>query len=67
VIASLDLPSWAALLALVDELPVALDNVSHAGASRALRVSTSAFEYISENSQIAQVRRFVESLPESLA
>jgi hypothetical protein len=67
VIASLDLPSWAALLALVDELPVALDNVSDSGASRALRVSTSAFEYISENSQIAQVRRFMESLPHSLA
>ena len=66
VIASLDLPSWAALLALVDELPVALDNVSNSGASRTLRVNTSAFEYISENSQIAQVRRFMESLPQSL-
>jgi hypothetical protein len=67
VITSLDMASWAALLALVDELPVALDNVSNSGASRALRVSTSTFEYISENRQIAQVRRFMESLPQSLA
>jgi hypothetical protein len=66
VITSLDPPSWAALAALVDELPVALDNVSGAGTSRALRVSASAFEYISENSQIAQVRRFMEALPHSL-
>jgi hypothetical protein len=65
VIAILDMPAWATLLGLIDECPVI-----HAGirASRgSLRaVSASAFEFISENSQIASVREFMHSLPEEL-
>jgi hypothetical protein len=64
VIAILDMPAWAVLLALIDECPVL-----HAvlGAPRNTRtVSPSAFEFISENSQIASIREFVHSLPEML-
>ena len=34
--------------------------------SRTRAVSASAFEFISENSQIASVREFMQSLPETL-
>ncbi|MBZ5560414.1 MAG: DUF6178 family protein [Acidobacteriia bacterium] len=65
VIAILDMPAWAALLGLIDECPVI-----HAGlaASRAgtRAVNASAFEFISQNSQIASVRDFMQSLPETL-
>jgi hypothetical protein len=66
VIAILDMQAWAALLALIDECPAL-----HAGAvapedSRTLSVGASDFEFISENSQIASVREFMQSLPERL-
>ncbi len=66
VIATLDLLAWAVLLALIDECPAL-----HAGArasqnSRTLSVSATDFEFISENSQIASVREFMQSLPETL-
>lgn len=64
VIAILDTPAWAILLALIDECPAL-----HAGlrASRGiLSVSASDFEFISENSQIASVHEFMRSLPETL-
>jgi hypothetical protein len=65
VIAILDMPAWAALLGLIDECPVI-----HAGlgASRpgTRAVSASRFEFISENSQIATVREFMLSLPQTL-
>jgi hypothetical protein len=65
VIASLDMLAWAVLLGLIDECPVI-----HAGLaaqeSRTRAVSASAFEFISENSQIATVREFMQSLPEIL-
>ncbi len=66
VIAILDMPAWAALLGLIDECPVL-----HAAlrASRNLRtrsVSASAFEFISENSQITSIREFIQSLAETL-
>jgi hypothetical protein len=64
-VAILDLPSWAALLGLIDQLPVMLANVG-TGASRPRSISMSAFEFISDNAQIVSVREFMESLPESL-
>ena len=63
VIAILDTPAWAALLGLIDHLPT-----SHAalgavvtGATR--RIEASAFEFISDNAQIDEVREFVQRLP----
>lgn len=65
VIAMLDMPAWAALAGLIGELPVMLANVG--APSRARSVSPSAFEFISENGQIAAVRAFMESLPDVLS
>jgi hypothetical protein len=67
VILTLDAPAWATLLGLIDECPVLHAAI---GASRNARLRTigiSDFEFISENSQIASVREFMESLPEALS
>jgi hypothetical protein len=59
-------PAWATLLGLIDECPVIHAAI---GASRGVRtraVSASAFEFISENRQIASVQEFMESLPKTL-
>ncbi|MEP7270138.1 MAG: hypothetical protein ABI882_01475, partial [Acidobacteriota bacterium] len=66
VIATLDMPAWAALLALIDECPALHAGVGASRNSRLLSINTSDFEFISENSQIASVREFMKSLPETL-
>jgi uncharacterized membrane protein len=66
VLASLDLPAWAALLGLIDECPVIHAAIGASQGSRTRAVSASAFEFISENSQVASVRAFMRSLPETL-
>lgn len=66
VIATLDMPAWGALRALTDEFPVLHACVGALKDSRTLSVGASDFEFISENSQIASVREFMLSLPETL-
>jgi hypothetical protein len=66
VVAILDMPAWATLLGLIDEFPVMHAGIGASRGSRALSVSASAFEFISENSQIAWVREFMQSLPDTL-
>ncbi len=66
VIASLDMVAWVALLALIDELPVIHAGVLATRDRRILAVRASDFEFISENSQIALIREFMQSLPEIL-
>ena len=66
VIATLDMPARAVLLALLDECPVLHACVGAARDSHTLSVSASDFEFISENSQVASVREFMRSLPETL-
>ena len=66
VIATLDMPAWAVLLALIDECPVLHAGVGALRDLRTLSVSASDFEFISENSQIASVREFMQWLPETL-
>ena len=66
VIAILDMPSWAVLLALIAEYPVLPSGVGTSKDSRTLSFSASDFEFISENSQIAAIREFMQSLPERL-
>ena len=66
VIAILNMPAWVALLGLIDQCPVL-----HAGLKASLdvgarAVSSSAFEFISENAQIATVRSFTQSLSDIL-
>jgi hypothetical protein len=66
VIAVMDMPACAALLALIDECPVLHSVVGASKDSRTLSVTASDFEFISENSQVASVREFMQSLPERL-
>ena len=66
VIAILDMPAWAALLGLIDECPVLHSALSASRNPQARSFSASAFEFISENSQIASIREFIQSLPETL-
>jgi hypothetical protein len=67
VIAILDMPAWAVLLALIDECPVLHTLVGASKDPRTLSVRASDFEFISENSQIASVCDFMQSLPERLS
>jgi hypothetical protein len=66
VIATLDMPAWAALLGLIDECPVMHGGVAASRSSGTRAVSASAFEFISENSQIAAIQEFMRSLPDTL-
>jgi hypothetical protein len=61
----LDATSWAALLDLIDECPVMHAAV---GASRkpCRAISSTAFEFIAENSQIATLHEFMASLQSTL-
>jgi len=63
-LATLDTPSWAILVRLIDQCPVVPDDWDQPP-GRALRAS-STFDFISENRQIAWAARFVESLPDRL-
>jgi hypothetical protein len=67
VLTILDMPAWAALLALIDECPVIHAAMRASQASRTTAVSASAFEFISENSQIVSIRDFMRSLPDTLS
>jgi hypothetical protein len=66
VIALLDMPAWTALLGLIDEFPVLRAALSASLNPRAHTVSASAFEFISENSQVASIHEFMQSLPDML-
>ena len=66
VIMILDMPAWATLLGLIDECPVIHGGIGASRGSGTRAVSASAFEFISERSQIASVRAFMRSLPETL-
>jgi hypothetical protein len=66
VIVMLDAPCWAALVALTDECPV-MHAAIRASRDRARSVNPSDYEFISQRSQIAVVREFMESLAARLA
>jgi uncharacterized protein DUF6178 len=65
-IAVLDLPAWAALLALIDELPVLHAAVTASRDSRTRSIAATAFEFIADNRQIASIRQFLQALPQTL-
>jgi hypothetical protein len=66
VLATLDPPAWATLLALIAECPVALATIGAAGRPRPRTVDPSAFVFISERAQIAAVHAFLDALPAAL-
>jgi len=66
VLTSIDMPAWAALVALIAECPVI-----HAGLRASLdrtvrSVDPQAFEFIATTDQLATVRSFMSSLPDLL-
>jgi len=67
VLATLDLPAWAALTALFDECPVMLSNVIAFGDRRQLTVNPSEFRFIADSGHVTAVHAFLRSLPESFA
>jgi hypothetical protein len=66
VMTALDMIAWATLLGLIDECPVIHAGMRVSQGSRDREVSATAFEFISENSQVASVQEFMRSLPETL-
>ena len=66
VMTSLDMPAWATLLGLTGECPVIHAGLAASRGPGTRSVSPSAFEFISENRQIASVREFMRSLPDTL-
>jgi hypothetical protein len=66
VIAILDAPAWMTLLGLTDECPVIHAGIAASQGTGVRAISASAFDFISENSQIAAVHEFMRILPETL-
>jgi hypothetical protein len=66
VIIMLDAPSWAALLALIDECPV-MHAAMTASRRPCRKIDPTAFEFISQRSHIEAVHEFMASLPSVLA
>jgi hypothetical protein len=62
----LDMPAWATLLGLIDECPVIHAGLGASLGSATRAVAPSAFEFISEKSQIASVHEFMRLLPDTL-
>ena len=65
-IAILDMAASVTLLGLLDECPVVRAAIAVSQGTRAKAISASDFEFISENSQIAQVHDFMRSLAATL-
>ena len=63
VLTAMDLPAWAALVALIAECPVIHAGLIASVDRRVLSVDPNAFEFISTPDQLALVRRFTQSLP----
>src|SRR6185503_2189723 len=66
VLMPLDMPAWATLAGLLDECPVIHAGMDASRGARPRAVSATDFEFISENSQIASVHRFFDTLAETL-
>jgi hypothetical protein len=67
ILATLDLPAWATLLALIAECPVALATIDTGDRPRPRRFDPSAFVFIAERAQVAAVHVFLDSLPNMLS
>ena len=63
VLTTLDTAAWAALLGLIDQLPTMHAALGATLTGATSRIEVSAFEFISENAQIQQVREFMQVLP----
>jgi hypothetical protein len=66
VLGILDLPAWAALLALIAECPVLHAVIPTSGTVRPRSVDPSAFAFIESPRQVATIREYLHRLPETL-
>ena len=66
VLAILDMPAQFALAGLIAECPVVHAGMGVSLGSRAHEISATAFEFISETSQLASIGEFMRRLPETL-
>lgn len=66
VLTVLDALAWTALAGLLDECPVMHSALDASKGTRTLNVTASAYEFVSENRQIALVQEFLQSLPDVL-
>jgi hypothetical protein len=66
VLTGIDLPAWAALVALIAECPVMHAGLTASVDRRVWSVDPNAFDFISTPDQLALVRRFIRLLPEIL-
>jgi hypothetical protein len=66
VIAMLDAPSWCGLVGLIAECPVQHAAVTAVKNPQTYSVKESDFQFISGNRQIASIREFLHTLPQSL-
>ena len=66
VIASLDQPAWAALVALIAECPVIHGALTASLERRTRTIDAQAFAFITGDADIALVRDFMRALPDLL-
>ena len=66
VIGLLDMPAWAALVALIDEFPVMHASIAASRVKHVRAVSASDFEFIASSSHIQAIRDYMKGLPEAL-
>lgn len=66
VLTGFDALAWAAMVGLLDECPVMHAALGASAQPRTLTVSASAFEFISEGSQLAVIRDYLLTLPAAL-
>ncbi len=66
VLATLDLPAWTTLLALIAECPVLPATIDPSAPRGRHRVDPAAFTFISERRQLTAVAAFLDSLPAAL-
>ncbi len=66
VLTGLDGVAWAAMVGVLDECPVMPAALGATQKPHTLTVSATAFEFISENSQVAVIHDFLRTLPEAL-
>jgi hypothetical protein len=67
VLVTLDSPSWAAMLGLTSEYPVMHAAIAASRDGSIRTIDASAFEFISDNDQIASIHDFMGSLSERLS
>ena len=63
VLAMLDMTAWTSVLGLLDECPILPEALTAVLERRTTSVSPTAFEFISTNAQIGDIRLFMRTLP----